>query len=89
MGLLGALRWLVKMTGKNLDISSDGQPERPHPAGGSRPFVGIQFECCGVYSRIYVNRTKTAYEGYCPRCFMPVRILIGPGGTDRRFFRAY
>ncbi len=77
------------MAGENLDISSGENLGTPPAAGGTRRFIGIQFECCSVYTRVYVNRTETAYEGNCPRCSKPVRILIGPGGTDNRFFRAY
>jgi hypothetical protein len=77
------------MTGDNLDISS-GQPRQARPSkGGPRRFIGIQFACCGVYARVYINRTKTAYEGYCPRCSRPVRVRIAPDGTDCRFFTAY
>lgn len=57
--------------------------------GGSRKFVGVRFECCAVYTRVYVNREETAYEGRCPRCARPLRLEIGPGGTDARFFSAY
>ena len=78
------------MPGEHLDLSSDPNPDRKAsgPSSG-RPFLGIQFACCSVYARIYINRDGTAYEGYCPRCSRPVRLRIGPGGTDARFFTVY
>ena len=51
-----------------------------------RPFLGILFDCCRVYGRVYRNREASAYEGRCARCGRPVRAAIGPGGTQRRFF---
>jgi hypothetical protein len=55
----------------------------------AKPFLGIRFECCRTYGRIYKNRDGTAYEGRCPSCGMKVRVRIASHGTDRRFFLAY
>ena len=64
---------------------------QPEPSAGSagRPFVGIEFTCCGRYARIYQNRDRTHYVGNCPKCAKPVRLRIGTGGSDSRFFTAY
>ena len=78
------------MTEDRLDISSEPEMGRAaRPKSLSKRFIGIQFACCGVYQRVYVNREGTAYEGHCPRCSRPVKIRIGPGGTGQRFFTAY
>jgi hypothetical protein len=55
-----------------------------------RPFVGIVFKCCNVYSRVYLNRDKTAFEGVCPRCYRKKVIveIVESGGTKERFFEA-
>jgi hypothetical protein len=79
------------MTGQHLDLTTPS----PTPPGvvpgrasdGSR-FLGLHFACCDAYSRIYPNREQTAYVGRCPRCGGRVEILIGPGGSDARFFMA-
>jgi len=79
-----------KLTGRNLDVSIGSEPgHRGKMPLGPRRFLGIQFDCCGVYARVYANQDGTTYEGCCPRCFKPVHIGIGSGGTDCRFFTAY
>ena len=78
------------MPGEHLDLSS-GEPfggRSDTKSQTSRKFVGVHFACCDVYTRVYVNRDATAYEGNCPKCAKRVRLPIGPGGTDSRFFTA-
>lgn len=80
--------------GDRLDLTSDPWPDGPDsPSAASapdlaRPFLGIHFLCCDIYSRIYLRRDGSAYQGACPRCAKPVQIRVGPGGTDSRFFTA-
>lgn len=52
-----------------------------------RQFLGIFFECCHVYGRIYKNKDGSAYVGRCPKCLRSVRVRVGGEGTSRRFFR--
>jgi len=75
-------------------LETDG-PDAARGRGGAqgaglqgRPWVGIRFDCCGVYARVYRNREGTAYRGRCPRCLRAITLMVGPGGTDARFFVA-
>lgn len=79
------------MKGNQLDLTTGG----PRPTDGDddvaaseRPFLGVKFDCCGVYSRVYLNRAGDAYEGRCPRCVRSIRFGVGPGGSSSRFFSA-
>jgi hypothetical protein len=56
--------------------------------GTQKKFLGIMFECCNIYQRIYLNKEGNAYEGHCPKCFAEVKALIGADGSASRFFRA-
>lgn len=77
------------MSGFHLDLVDDPFDKKGGDgANTGRKFVGVHFACCDVYSRVYVNRDCTAYEGNCPKCAKLVRLPIGPGGTDSRFFTA-
>tara|TARA_B100000686_G_C16786238_1_gene975445 strand:- start:1376 stop:1552 length:177 start_codon:yes stop_codon:yes gene_type:complete len=53
-----------------------------------KKFLGIMFECCNIYRRIYINKDGNAYEGRCPKCFGEVKIIIGQDGSEKRIFRA-
>ena len=72
----------------HLDIEGLSDDEAARRALLRRPWLGVQFECCGVYARVYRNREGTMYRGRCPRCLRRIRIRVGPDGIGARFFRA-
>ena len=87
----GGLKSSPAMVGEHLDLTEspfDDDSRRGMASPTGRRFIGIHFICCDVYTRVYVNREETAYEGNCPKCAKRVRLRIGPGGTDARFFTA-
>ncbi|GJM26274.1 MAG: hypothetical protein DHS20C16_26890 [Phycisphaerae bacterium] len=70
-----------------VEIDGLGESE-PISETPRRAWIGVHFECCDVYVRIYKNPAGDAYEGRCPRCLQKVRARVGPGGTSARFFSA-
>ena len=53
-----------------------------------RPFIGVHFKCCKVYSRIYLNHKGDAFVGWCPKCAAKVMIKVAKGGSKSRFYTA-
>lgn len=53
-----------------------------------RPFVGVHFTCCNVYSRIYLNADGTAFVGWCPKCAAKTTVRVSTTGSTSRFFTA-
>lgn len=91
----GSRRYPLRMDSPSYYVEISGldaaeTPDKPtHQSSGERrPWVGVRFDCCGVYARVYRNAEGTAYIGRCPRCTKRVRMTIGPGGTASRFFVA-
>ena len=60
-------------------------PSKPNDPG--RPFLGVHFECCGVYARIYRKPGTASYRVRCPKCLRVLVVGVGAGGTDTRFLR--
>ncbi|MBW7905873.1 MAG: hypothetical protein LC135_11215 [Phycisphaerae bacterium] len=58
------------------------------PTAQARPFIGILFECCGHYVRVYRRPSERQYVARCPGCLRVVRVAVGPEGTSARIFRA-
>ena len=50
-------------------------------------FLGVIFQCCNVYGRLYKNKAGTHYVGKCPRGLKSVEVKIGENGTTERFFK--
>ena len=64
----------------------NNQPPHERSQRG-RKYIGVNFRCCGVYSRIYYSEARKGYFGYCPMCHRRVNVRVDPDkGIDARFF---
>ncbi|MGA0163418.1 MAG: hypothetical protein ACO3LE_04095 [Bdellovibrionota bacterium] len=53
-----------------------------------RPYIGLMFECCRVYSRIYRKKEDQHYKGFCPKCGRAVSLRVDPRkGSKSKFWR--
>jgi hypothetical protein len=68
--------------------SRTGSGSSKGPAARRRLWVGVHFECCGVYQRIYREPEVPFYEGQCPQCGRRVTMRVGPDGVSSRIFKA-
>lgn len=56
----------------------------------NKPFLGIMFECCRVYARVYRESDEMLYVGRCPKCLNKVTIRVDPkSGSKSRMLKAY
>ena len=67
-------------------MEQDDNTNQPQPRR-RRPFVGIIYDCCNAYGRVYLNRKGTAFRGQCPRCLKSVVLRVSEDGSTERFLR--
>lgn len=71
-----------------MSASKHADNDTPAPKYVRRPFIGVRFDCCGIFSRIYRRMDQREYRGCCPRCLREVVIPVGENGTAARMFCA-
>ncbi|MCB9852885.1 MAG: hypothetical protein H6819_07295 [Phycisphaerales bacterium] len=81
------------LVGRHLDVTDlDGDPADAHEApsanGVHRVWVGVYYECCAAYSRVYRRADEMCYRGRCPECGAAVSIQVGPKGIRARMLIA-
>jgi hypothetical protein len=69
-------------------VPDNNSDYRQAASPGPRPYIGMFFECCHVYTRVYRRPGETCYIARCPRCLRSTRIQVAPDGTNTRFLRA-
>lgn len=79
--------------GRYLDVTDDhagppGHAAFSESAGHERLWVGVFYECCDAYARVYRRRDEMCYEGRCPECAASVTIRVGPNGIRARILVA-
>ena len=78
--------------GQHLDVTdvddrlNNDEFDRRDHAG--RTWLGVYYECCASYSRVYRRPDETQYRGRCPECGASVSIRVGPNGVAARMLIA-
>lgn len=53
-----------------------------------KPFLGVMFECCGVYDRVYREKNTQEYQGRCPKCLRKFKVQVDEQrGTATKFIK--
>jgi hypothetical protein len=71
-----------------IDIYDDSNTPREPVGGQARPYLGVLFECCGVYARVYRRPDAPQYEGRCPKCLRELHVRVAADGVNTRLLRA-
>ncbi|MGD9688476.1 MAG: hypothetical protein AB7K52_04080 [Phycisphaerales bacterium] len=75
---------IVDLTvGSRREMPVDGESGEPR---AGRRYLRLYFRCANQYTRAYLNREGTGYQGRCPSCGKCMNFRIGPGGSKERFF---
>lgn len=80
--------YLLHLGGALRDACDEDDSLAATALDSSRKWIGISFDCCGVYCRIYRLPDGTAYQGRCPRCLRTLTLRVGPDGVSDRIFHA-
>lgn len=68
---------------------SEPRSNRPKGGDGAKPFLGVLFECCNIYRRIYLHHSGAFYFGQCPKCGRSIRFEVDDRkGKKTRFWKA-
>lgn len=76
--------------GKMIDVFDTGaSPNDSRPASDcKRVWIGVFYECCETYSRVYRRPSELQYRGRCPKCGMEINVRVGPNGVSSRILIA-
>lgn len=78
--------------GRFIDVTVAGAPmagaNAPAAGSGERVWIGVRYECCGTYTRVYRRLSDSQYRGRCPRCGAGIVVRVGPNGVQSRILIA-
>jgi hypothetical protein len=81
--------------GRLVDVFDTGESpsfgngrSRGNDSDPARVWIGVYYECCETYSRVYRKKSEMAYRGRCPKCGMAINVRVGPHGVSSRILIA-